>query len=184
VDYLTKYRLYKPGFGRWLSRDPIAEQGGINLYGYVGGNPVNAVDPTGQYAAVAPGMSMAGGGAVASPAIAVGASALGGYAIGSAIYPSIAQPLGDVLDKMFNPDPYEQTRQKGDRMKDSDDPLQQIKEIEKAKKKTDKDARDAKKQGEEVKKRINCIKKSKGRANHYLDRLTVEDAKDEDCECD
>jgi RHS repeat-associated protein len=37
VDYLTKYRLYKPGFGRWLSRDPIEETGGINLYGYVGG---------------------------------------------------------------------------------------------------------------------------------------------------
>jgi RHS repeat-associated protein len=47
VDYLTKYRLYKPGFGRWLSRDPIAEQGGINLYGYVEGNPVNLVDPLG-----------------------------------------------------------------------------------------------------------------------------------------
>jgi RHS repeat-associated protein len=47
VDYLTKYRLYKPGFGRWLSRDPIAEQGGINLYGYVEGNPVNWVDPLG-----------------------------------------------------------------------------------------------------------------------------------------
>jgi uncharacterized protein RhaS with RHS repeats len=30
-----------------LSRDPIAEQGGINLYGYVGGNPVNWVDPLG-----------------------------------------------------------------------------------------------------------------------------------------
>jgi RHS repeat-associated protein len=47
VDYLTKYRLYKPGFGRWLSRDPIEEQGGINLYGYVGGNPVNNTDRLG-----------------------------------------------------------------------------------------------------------------------------------------
>ena len=47
VDYLTKYRMYKPGFGRWLSRDPIAENGGINLYGYVGGNSVNRRDPLG-----------------------------------------------------------------------------------------------------------------------------------------
>ena len=32
---------------RWLNRDPIAEQGGINLFAYVGNNPVNKVDPLG-----------------------------------------------------------------------------------------------------------------------------------------
>jgi uncharacterized protein RhaS with RHS repeats len=31
----------------WLSRDPIGEEGGINLYGYVGNNPINATDPLG-----------------------------------------------------------------------------------------------------------------------------------------
>ena len=36
-----------PFTGRWISRDPIAEEGGINLYGYVGNNPVNAFDPLG-----------------------------------------------------------------------------------------------------------------------------------------
>jgi RHS repeat-associated protein len=45
--YLTHYRLYDPDTGRWLNRDPIGEIGGLNLYGYVGGNPVNFVDPTG-----------------------------------------------------------------------------------------------------------------------------------------
>jgi RHS repeat-associated protein len=45
--YLTHYRLYDPDTGRWLNRDPIGEMGGLNLYGYVGGNPVNFVDPDG-----------------------------------------------------------------------------------------------------------------------------------------
>jgi RHS repeat-associated protein len=45
--YLTKYRAYEPKTGRWLSRDPIEEAGGINLYAYVEGNPVSRVDPTG-----------------------------------------------------------------------------------------------------------------------------------------
>jgi uncharacterized protein RhaS with RHS repeats len=30
--------------GRWQSRDPIGEDGGINLYGYVGNKPIDAVD--------------------------------------------------------------------------------------------------------------------------------------------
>jgi RHS repeat-associated protein len=45
--YLTHYRAYDPRLGRWLSRDPIWESGGINLYGYVGGDPVGWVDPSG-----------------------------------------------------------------------------------------------------------------------------------------
>jgi RHS repeat-associated protein len=45
--YLTHYRAYDPSVGRWLNRDPIEEQGGINLYGYVGGNPVSNIDPLG-----------------------------------------------------------------------------------------------------------------------------------------
>jgi RHS repeat-associated protein len=45
--YLTWYRAYDPVTGRWLSRDPIKEQGGINLYGYVDGNPINDTDRDG-----------------------------------------------------------------------------------------------------------------------------------------
>jgi RHS repeat-associated protein len=45
--YLATNRAYDPAIGRWLSRDPIAEQGGVNLYAYVGGNPIGAIDPSG-----------------------------------------------------------------------------------------------------------------------------------------
>lgn len=44
---LTMYRAYDAELGRWLSRDPIEEEGGINLYGYVGNDPMNWVDPFG-----------------------------------------------------------------------------------------------------------------------------------------
>jgi uncharacterized protein RhaS with RHS repeats len=33
--------------GRWLTRDPLQEAGGINLYGFVKNNPVNFIDPYG-----------------------------------------------------------------------------------------------------------------------------------------
>ena len=36
ADYL--YRYYDPLTGRWPSRDPIGEEGGVNLYGFVGNN--------------------------------------------------------------------------------------------------------------------------------------------------
>jgi RHS repeat-associated protein len=44
---LAVYRAYDPDLGRWISRDPIAEQGGINLYRYIENNPVEIVDPLG-----------------------------------------------------------------------------------------------------------------------------------------
>jgi len=44
---LTLFRAYDAALGRWLSRDPIFEEGGVNLYGYVGNSPINFSDPTG-----------------------------------------------------------------------------------------------------------------------------------------
>ncbi|MCG9752332.1 RHS repeat protein [Vibrio brasiliensis] len=44
------YRFYMPNLGRWLNRDPLQEQGGINLYAYVDGDPLGYVDPDGRFA--------------------------------------------------------------------------------------------------------------------------------------
>ncbi len=38
------YRYYSPEVGRWVSRDPIGEKGGLNLYGMLGNDPVGRVD--------------------------------------------------------------------------------------------------------------------------------------------
>ncbi len=40
-------RYYNPASGRFLNRDPAGYAGGCGLYGYAGGNPVNAMDPAG-----------------------------------------------------------------------------------------------------------------------------------------
>ncbi len=38
------YRYYDPLTGRWPSRDPIGERGGVNLYGFVGNDSLNLLD--------------------------------------------------------------------------------------------------------------------------------------------
>jgi hypothetical protein len=43
------HRFYDPTTGRYISADPIGLGGGINLYGYVNGDPVNKVDPKGLF---------------------------------------------------------------------------------------------------------------------------------------
>jgi RHS repeat-associated protein len=41
------YRYYNAGMGRWMSRDPIGEQGGENLFAFAGNSGINSIDPFG-----------------------------------------------------------------------------------------------------------------------------------------
>lgn len=42
------YRYYNPADGRWINRDPIAEEGGWNLYGFVDNEVVFTIDYLGK----------------------------------------------------------------------------------------------------------------------------------------
>ena len=42
--HFAPFRAYSAELGRWLSRDPIEEEGGINLYAYVVNSPVDWAD--------------------------------------------------------------------------------------------------------------------------------------------
>ena len=43
--YYFRNRWYDPVIGRWMSKDPIGLQGGINLYEFCRSNPVCSRDP-------------------------------------------------------------------------------------------------------------------------------------------
>jgi RHS repeat-associated protein len=46
--YYYGHRYYNPSTGRWLSRDPIGERGGKNLYCFLGNNPITSIDKNGR----------------------------------------------------------------------------------------------------------------------------------------
>ena len=46
------FRHYSPSLGRFLSRDPIAEQGGLNLYAFVGNSGLQKIDTLGLFVVI------------------------------------------------------------------------------------------------------------------------------------
>jgi RHS repeat-associated protein len=73
--YFYRARYYHPTFGRFISEDPTSfAAGDTNLYRYVGGDPTNQTDPSGQ---IAPFVAACLGGAAFSVVVDVVANILG-----------------------------------------------------------------------------------------------------------
>ncbi|MBC2600585.1 RHS repeat-associated core domain-containing protein [Puniceicoccus vermicola] len=54
------FRYYDPETGKWASRDPIGERGGLNLYGFVGNDGVSRWDVLGLYPVFSPWVTPVG----------------------------------------------------------------------------------------------------------------------------
>jgi RHS repeat-associated protein len=76
------YRYYNPSTGRWVNRDPVAEQGGKNLYGYLGDDAVNHYDFLGL---LDPGTCSTGVAVGATAAEAIAAVPAGAVILGTAV---------------------------------------------------------------------------------------------------
>jgi RHS repeat-associated protein len=108
--HYNRHRYYDVESGRYIQRDPIGLDGGLNPYVYIGGNPLQLIDPYGLSALANVLGSVGGvggriGGAVVGEAIfPPGGGVIGGIAGGYAGR-AAGMALGNWLDSILFKDP-------------------------------------------------------------------------------
>ena len=103
---LTMYRAYNPSLARFLTRDPIGEAGGVNLYAYVMNDPVDYIDPSGEDALggfIGVGIGAGIGGFVGGAIGATGGTFAtpGGTILGGSIGASEGSLIGGIVGGIF-----------------------------------------------------------------------------------
>ena len=96
-----RMRWYDAEMGRWLSKDPIGLSGGLNLYAFCYGDPMDNQDPKGNFVIAIGGVGSAGAstGVSAGSGVVLGYSRKNGFQIGTYQTGSLGSHIG--LDASF-----------------------------------------------------------------------------------
>ena len=85
--------FYDPGLQRWITRDPIAEQGGINLFAFAGNNSITMADKYGECPALLIPLLALAEGATALTATEVGILGATAFGVGATAV-AVTTPTG------------------------------------------------------------------------------------------
>jgi len=94
------HRFYDPETGRYFRVDPVGFDGGLNLYAYVGGNPLTRTDPQGLFFGNPTEWAVAIEAVSTATGIAASTVAATMAGVGAALYPT---PMGDGTLNGANP---------------------------------------------------------------------------------
>lgn len=100
--YYYGYRFYSASLGRWINRDPIAEAGGVNLYGFVSNSPLNLLDTDGRWVGIVVGGVIGGiAGGWTNGWIGAVSGAIGGMVGGAIGSPMMSSVISNIVQTVI-----------------------------------------------------------------------------------